>query len=102
MLYADFEIILKAVEEQHRQKMNKMKTERKVKTTYKEKINTHVLSGWCVYSQFVYGDVPGPLKINWGKDSVEMFMEHTGDEVNRCTQRLHSYQWAYWCVKKRK
>ena len=46
--YADFENILKAVVEQHREEMNKMKTEGRVKTPYKEKINTHVPPGWCV------------------------------------------------------
>ena len=36
--------------------MNKMKTERKGKASYAEKINTHVPSGWRVQSAFAYGD----------------------------------------------
>ena len=62
MLYADFESILKPVDKQYREKMKKMKAEKKGKTLYTEKINTHVPSGWCVHSTFAYGDVPDPLK----------------------------------------
>ena len=58
MLYADFESILKPVDEQYRGKTNRMKTERKDKAPYTEKINTHVPSGWCVHSTFAYGDAP--------------------------------------------
>ena len=68
MLYADIESILKQVDEQFKDKMNTMKAERKVKTPYTEKINTHVPSGWCVHSTFVYGDVPDPLTMFPGKD----------------------------------
>ena len=57
VLYADFESILKPVDEQYGGKMNKMKTERTGKTPYTEKINTHVPTGWCVHSTCAYGDV---------------------------------------------
>ena len=67
VLYADFESILKPVDEQYREKMNRMKTQRKGKTPYTEKINTHVLSGWCVHSTFAYGDVLGPLIMYCGE-----------------------------------
>ena len=50
MLYADFESILKPVDKRYREKMNTMKTDRKSKTPYTEKINTRVPSGWCVHS----------------------------------------------------
>ena len=40
MLCADFESILKPVDEQYREKMNKIKTERKSKALYPEKIDT--------------------------------------------------------------
>ena len=75
MLYADFESILKPVDERYRDRMNTMKTERKGKASYTEKINTHVPSGWCVHSTFDYGDVSEPLKIYRGKDCVEKFAE---------------------------
>ena len=68
MLYADIKCILKLVDEQFKEKMNTMKAERKVKTPYTEKINTHVPSGWCVHSTFAYGDVLDPLTMFPGKD----------------------------------
>ena len=83
MLYADFESILKPVDEVYKDKMNIMKTEKKGKTLYTEKINTHVSSGWCVHSTFAYGDVPDPLKIYRGKDCVEKFIEYLDEEVKR-------------------
>ena len=76
VLYADFESILKPVDEKYTEKMNKMKTDRKGKTPYTEKINTHVPSGWCVHITFAYGDVPDPLKMYHSKDCVEKFIEH--------------------------
>ena len=63
--------------------MNTMKARRKGKATYTEKINTHVPSGWCVYSTFAYGDVPNPLKMYRGKDRVEKFVEYIEEEVRR-------------------
>ena len=62
MLYADFQSILKPVDERYREKMNTMKAERKGKVSYTEKINTHVLPGWCVHSTFAYGDVSLSIK----------------------------------------
>ena len=83
ILYADFEGIFKPVDEPYRDKMNTMKTERKVKASYTEKTNTHVPSGWCVHSTFAYGDVPNPLKMYRGKDCVEKFVEYIEEEVRR-------------------
>ena len=69
-----FKSILKAVNERYRYKMNTMKSERKGKASYTEKINTHVLSGWCVHSSFAYGDVTDPLKMYRGTNCVEKFV----------------------------
>ena len=63
MLYAHFESILKPVDERYKDTINTMKTERKGKAAYTERINTHVPSGWCVRSTFAYGDVPDPLEM---------------------------------------
>ena len=63
MLYADFESILKPVDERYRDKMNAIKVERKGKAPYTEKINTHVPSGWCVHRTSAYEDVPDPVKM---------------------------------------
>ena len=83
MLYTDFESILKLVDERCRDKMNRMKTERKGKAPYTEKINTHVPSGWCVHSTFTYGDVPDPLEMNRGTDCVQKFVKYIEEEVKR-------------------
>ena len=65
-----------------REKMNRMKAERKGKTSYTEKINRHVPSAWCVHSTFPYGDLANPLKMYRGKNCVEKFVEYIKEEVN--------------------
>ena len=52
MMHANFESILRPIDKVCKDKMNIMKAERKGKTPYTEKINTHVPSGWCVNSTF--------------------------------------------------
>ena len=74
MVYADFESILKPVDERYRDKINGMKTERKGKASYTEKINRHVPSVWCGHSTSAYGDVHDPLKIYRCKNCVENFV----------------------------
>ena len=81
MLYADFESILKPVNERYKEKMKQMKMERK--GSYTEKFNTHIPSGWCVHSKFAYGEVPDPTKAYRGKDCVETFVDHVEKEVKR-------------------
>ena len=81
MLYADFESILKPADEQYKNNMNTMKTERKGKASYTKKINTHVPSGWCLHSTFAYGDVSDPLKMYRGEYCVEKFVEYIEEEV---------------------
>ena len=82
MLYADFESVLKPVDERYGDRTNTMKTERKGNASFTEKINTHVPSGWCVHSTFAYGDVPDPLKMYRGKECVERSVEYIEEEVN--------------------
>ena len=88
MMYADFESILKPVDERYKEKMNTMKAGRKRKAPYTENINTHVPSGWCVHSTFAYGDVPNPLKMYRGKDCVEKFVEYIEEEVKRLYEKI--------------
>ena len=83
MLYADFESILKPVDERYKEKMNTMKDGRKDKTPYTEKINTHVPSGWCAHITLAYGDVANPLKMYWDKDCVEKFLQYIKEELKR-------------------
>ena len=70
MLYADFESILKPVDD-------------KRKASQTEKVNVHIPSGWCVLSKFAYGDVPDPMTAYRGEDCVEKFVDHLEREVNR-------------------
>lgn len=70
VLYADIETMLKLLDEQYREKMNKMTTERKCKTPHPENIDTHLMSVWCEHSTFVYVQVLDPMKIYRGKDCV--------------------------------
>ena len=79
MLYADFESILKPVDERYRDRMNTMKAEGKGKASYMEKI--HVTPGWYVHSTFAYRDVPDPLKMYQGKECVKKFVEYIEEEV---------------------
>ena len=85
MLYADFESILKPVDERYRDKINRMKAGRKDKAPYTEKINTHVPLGWCVHSTFAYGYVSNPLKMHRDKDCVEKFVECIEEQVKQPT-----------------
>ena len=61
--------------------MTQMKKERKCKTPYTKKINTHVPSGQCLRSTFSYGDVLDLMKRYRGKNCVGKFLEHIKDEV---------------------
>ena len=95
MLYADFESILKPMDndynelrDKYKEKIGKLNAKRKakgqkVKESYTDKINTHVPSGWCVHSKFACGDVPDPTKLYRGKDCVEEFVDHVEKEVKR-------------------
>ena len=84
IVYADFESLLKPpVDEWYRDKMNKMKAERKGKTSYTEKINIHVPTVWCVHSTFAYGYVPDPLKMYQGTDCVKKFVEYIEEKIKR-------------------
>ena len=83
MVYADFESILKPVDERYKEKMNRMKAGRKGKASYTEKRNRHVPSGWCVHSTFAYGDLPNPIKMYRGKDCVKKFVIYKEEEIKR-------------------
>ena len=48
-MYADFESILKPMDERYKDRMNQLKAKRTGG-------NRHVPSGWCVYSKFAYGE----------------------------------------------
>ena len=44
-------------------------------------VNNHVPSGWCIRSEFAYGEVKNPLKLYRGKDCIKKFCEHITGEA---------------------
>ena len=48
--------------------------------------NNHILSGWCVRSEFAYRKVENPLKLYRGKDCVKKFCDHVIGEACRLYQ----------------
>ena len=54
-----------------------MKAEQRKKTPYKEKINTQIPSGRCVWSTSIYGNVPDPLRMYTGKDCLKITLIST-------------------------
>ena len=49
-------------------------------------VNNHIPSGWCVRSEFAYGNVQNPLKLYRGKDCVKKFCDHVIGEARRLYQ----------------
>ena len=49
-------------------------------------INIHVPSGWCIHSEFAYGEVKDPLVLYRGKDCIQKFCEHVIGEAHRLYQ----------------
>ena len=79
-IYADFESILKPMDDKDR--MNQLKA-KQTGGSYTERINRHVPSGWCVYSKFAYGEVQDPLKAYRGKHCMERFIDYIVDKTKR-------------------
>ena len=44
-------------------------------------INVHVPSGWCIHSEFSYGEVKDPLALYRGKDCIQKFCKHVIGEA---------------------
>ena len=47
------------------------------------KVNVHKPSGWCVTSEFAYGEVDNTIKMYRGKDCIEEFCKHIVFEAKR-------------------
>ena len=73
IMYADFESILKPISGQV--------PNLKISSTCG--VNVHTPFGWCVRSEFAYGDVKDPLKLYRGKDCISKFCEHITGEACR-------------------
>ena len=46
-------------------------------------VNTHVPLGWCIKSEFAYGEVDNPIKMYRGKDCIEKFCNYIISEAKR-------------------
>ena len=71
ILYADFESILEPI--------SGPVPNPRISST--RGVNIHTPSGWCVRSEFTYGNVKDPLKLYRGKTCVGKFCEHIIEEA---------------------
>ena len=78
IMYADFESMLELIQG----------PENDWSISSTRRVNNHIPSGWCVRSEFAYGEVKDPLKLYRGKDCVRKFCEHVIREA-RCL--YHSF-----------
>ena len=73
IMYADFESILEPIQGPANDPQ----------ASSTRGVNLHTPSGWCVWSEFVYGSVKNPLTQYRGKDCVSKFCEHIVAEARR-------------------
>ena len=73
IMYADFESILEPISRQGP----------KLRISSTRGVNVHTPFGWCVRSEFAYGEIKDPLKLYRGKDRVSKFCEHIIGEDRR-------------------
>ena len=73
MMYADFEAILEPIQG----------PSPNPEEPYTSKVNQHILSEFCYYSKFAYGEVQNPLKLYRGKDCVGKFCDNIRQEAHR-------------------
>ena len=73
IMYADFKSILEPIQGPgHNPRISSTRG-----------INVHTPSGWCVRSEFAYGEVKDPLKLDREKDCVRKFCDQTIGEARR-------------------
>ena len=73
IMYADFESILELI-------LGPSNNPR-ISTT--RGMNKHIPSGWCIHSEFAYGEVKDPLALYRGKDCIKKFCDHVIGEAHR-------------------
>ena len=73
IMYADFESILKLIQG--------LVNDLMISST--RGVNNQVRSGWCIHSEFAYGEVKDPLRLYRGKDCVRKFCDHVIEEAHR-------------------
>ena len=72
-MYADFESILEAIQG----------PENNPRISATREVNIHTPSGWCIRSEFAYGEVKDPLKLYRGKDCIRKFCDYIIGEPRR-------------------
>ena len=72
IMYTDFESILKLIQGPV--------TDLTISST--RGVNNHAPSGWCIRSEFAYGEVKDPLRLYGGKDCVQKFCSHVIGDVH--------------------
>ena len=70
-MYVDFEAILEPIQGSSPDPSE----------PYTREVNRHIPSGFCVHSNFTYGEVENPLRLYRGKDCVEKFFNHIEEEA---------------------
>ena len=73
IMYADFESILEPISA----------LAPNPRTSATHGVNVHTPSGWCVRSEFAYGEVKDSLKLYRGKDCISKFCEHIIGEARQ-------------------
>ena len=78
IMYADFESILEPIQ--------RVGNNPKISST--RGVNIHTPSGWCIRSEFAYGEVKNPFKLYRGKDCVSKFYDHI---ITKAHRLYHSF-----------
>ena len=73
IMYADFESILEPISA----------PVPNLQTSSTHGVNIHTPSGWCIRSEFAYGEVKDPLRLYRGKDCISRFCEHIIEEAHQ-------------------
>ena len=63
IMYADFESILELIQGPGSD----------LRISSMRGINNHILSGWCICSEFAYGKAENPLRLYCGEDCIKKF-----------------------------
>ena len=72
IMYADFESILEPIQGPGNNP--------RISTT--RGINVHVPSGWCICSEFAYGEIKDPMTLYRRKDCIRKFCDHVIGEAH--------------------
>ena len=74
VIYAIFKMLPQSSEEE---------TDPDPLNSYTRDIIHHIISRFCAYTMFMYGEVEDPLRTYGGKDCIEVFCNHIKEEAKR-------------------